>query len=89
MTPLGELRLAAAAHAWMGRGCLQVSFEGVGSPHKGDWVGVYSPADADVHSTAPVKWQHADVVRTSHEIKSTRTCDNIIITTGHVVVCLW
>jgi hypothetical protein len=42
---------------------VQVSFEGVGSPHKGDWVGVYSPADADVHSTAPVKWQHADVVR--------------------------
>ncbi len=58
----------------------QVSFEGVGSPHKGDWVGVYSPADADVHSTAPVKWQHADVVRLpllltglpSREIKSTR-----------------
>lgn len=52
----------------------------MGSPHKGDWVGVYSPADADVHSTAPVKWQHADVVRLlllltgspSHEIKSTR-----------------
>lgn len=40
---------------------VEVSFEGVGSPHKGDWVGVYSPADADVHSTAPVKWQHADV----------------------------
>jgi hypothetical protein len=41
---------------------VSVSWSGA-SASWGDWVGVYSPADADVTVTAPIKYKYADEVR--------------------------
>ncbi len=40
---------------------VSVSWSGA-SASWGDWVGVYSPADADVTVTAPIKYKYADEV---------------------------
>src|SRR5689334_16147235 len=38
---------------------LTASWAGVPDPQPNDWIGLYSPADADVRDTAPVKLQWA------------------------------
>jgi len=55
-----DVRFQASPNALKKSGeWVTVQFSGVKSPSHGDWIGVYSPADADVHHTAPIKYKFA------------------------------
>jgi hypothetical protein len=43
----------------------KVSWRGVDSPSAGDWIGVYSPANASVTTSVPIKYKFADEVHVS------------------------
>jgi len=40
-------------------GWVELHFEGIEAPKHDDWVGVYSPANVDIKTTAPVKFKYA------------------------------